>query len=855
MAGAAATQGTAPTTGIFRVHGLLLCLMMLVFGAGALGLVNPNVVQASAVACALVAAYTLVGWRLYIATGGGAWIINALLYLDAVVGVSLFFFTGEFETPNLALVCLVVFMTPLFTSKKHAWGVATTEFVTYLVLMALRHSGSLPYAPLATPENAADWNAALTNEAYLGDHALGFLLLVYGAAFVAGEASLGLLTSQQALETEVDKATAELARQRDQLEAANKELAAVERIRSNFFSNISHEFRTPLTLILGPLEGHLADPTVPPRLRESLDLMLRNARRLLRLINQLLALSRVDASKLALHPVRDDLVRFVRQRAASFHSAAERKGIDFEFASNVDSSEAVFDAAKLEDILYNLLSNALKFTSAGGRIRVRLDVGDEVLLEVRDTGAGIPAEQVDRIFDRFHQVDAGSSRAHEGSGIGLALVHELVEFLGGRIDVQSEVGFGTTFTVVLPPLAADPDVTEPAPAPSPELALASVAPAASAHETTPGADGPHLLLIDDNPDIRSYLRSSLKGFRFTEAGDGEQGLVALREDPPDLVICDVMMPRLDGYGFVREVRRDEALAAIPIILLTAKADPTMRVEGLDAGADDYLSKPFNAAELEARVRNLLLLRSYAQQLQALNANLEARVASQVSQLVRGQRLGRFLPQDVVDQVLGADEEVHLRSERRLVTPMFTDLSGFTALSDRTAPERVTAVLNEYLGAMISIVEEHHGLVDKVMGDGLLILWGATGDSTAAEQARNAVAAGVAMQRRFVDLCESWRQSGLDHEMGLRIGVHQDYVTVGTFGSEYLLSFTAIGTGVNTAARLEKACPEGCVQASFAVHAQVAGDYAWGELKELRLKGLQPLRAAARDPSAAETTPA
>lgn len=405
-------------------------------------------------------------------------------------------------------------------------------------------------------------------------------------------------------------------------------LEEIDELKSRFFANISHEFRTPLTLILGPLEQRLKEADSSDERRETA-MMHRQAGRLLRLINQLLDLSRLDTGRLELSARRIDVVDFLRSLVVSFAPRAESDHISLQFAPAVERADIYVQPDKLEKIVSNLLSNAFSFTPAHGKIRLSV-AGDSntdgafVEIAVEDTGAGIPEDQLPRVFDRFFQADQGARRALGGSGIGLALAKELVELHGGTIHAESRSGFGTKVVVRfrqgkdhLRPedLAEDADqVMSPD---APEIRVTDFEREAvdeTGAEADPGgyavsADAPIVLIVEDNPDVRAYLRRHLaQSYRVEEALDGADGLTKAKELAPDLVVSDVMMPRMDGFALTAAIKADETISHTPVILLTARAEDEDRIEGLETGADDYISKPFNMEELMVRVENLIEVR-------------------------------------------------------------------------------------------------------------------------------------------------------------------------------------------------------------------------------------------------------
>ena len=410
-------------------------------------------------------------------------------------------------------------------------------------------------------------------------------------------------------------------------------LAALDRAKTAFFSNVSHEFRTPLTLMVGPLEDELMDDAAPRGLhRERVETAHRNALRLLRLVNTLLDFSRIEAGRIDASYEPIDLSALTADLASVFRSAVERAGLALVVDCPPLPRGVHVDRDMWEKIVLNLLSNAFKFTFQG-EIRVELRAHDDyVQLRVADTGVGIPESELDRVFERFHRVRHARGRTHEGTGIGLALVQELARLHGGSVDVTSTEGRGTTFTVNirtgiahLPPdrissprqltptsIGALPYVEEalrwlPESGSSP--ATVEGESVAKLRASTQAAGTPaRVLIADDNADMRDYLARILGAhYRVEVVADGALALERLRADPPDLVLSDVMMPTLDGFGLVAAIRADSRTRALPIVLLSARAGEEARIDGLSAGADEYLVKPFSARELLASVASQLEL--------------------------------------------------------------------------------------------------------------------------------------------------------------------------------------------------------------------------------------------------------
>jgi len=413
-------------------------------------------------------------------------------------------------------------------------------------------------------------------------------------------------------------------------------LAELDRAKTIFFSNISHEFRTPLTLMLGPLEDILndRDPAIPVEQLQQIETVHRNGLRLLRLVNTLLDFSRIEAGRIkaVYRPV--ELCGRTAELGSVFRSAMERAGLKYKIDCKPLPEPVYVDVDMWEKIVLNLLSNAFKFTLKG-TVEMTLRAADGYAeLAVRDTGIGIPATELPRIFERFHRIEGAMGRTHEGTGIGLALVDELVRLHGGTVEARSAVGEGTTFTVRIPfgsahlpqdrVLRSDGQAPENTLGAAPfvqealrwltgatadedslttDLANEDLAGLLEQGQEPAGAKRARVLLADDNRDMREYVQRLLaRKYDVTAVADGQQALAAVRENPPDLVLTDVMMPRMDGFELLRALRAESATAAaIPVIMLSARAGEEAESEGLEAGADDYLVKPFTARELMARV--------------------------------------------------------------------------------------------------------------------------------------------------------------------------------------------------------------------------------------------------------------
>ncbi|GAB3344881.1 ATP-binding protein [Lysobacter tyrosinilyticus] len=434
-----------------------------------------------------------------------------------------------------------------------------------------------------------------------------------------------------------------------------EQFAELDRSKTTFFNNVSHEFRTPLTLILGPIEDALSTPN-PVLQGSALSAVHRSARRLLRLVNSLLDFARIEAGRMQSAFVPTDLALLTAGLAGSYQSLMTSAGLILVVDCPPLREPVYVDRAQWEKIVLNLISNAFKFTFQG-RIAVRLRAHDRhVTLTVSDTGTGIPADALSRIFERFHRVEGAKGRSFEGTGIGLAMVRELVRQHGGEIEVHSKVGEGSSFEVTIPlgtaHLPLEQIVTDAGPLAASDSGVDTLEAAQWLHEpvpveAVPADDAAHerarLLLADDNADMREYLVRLLSPRYDVEAVvDGEEALARALQQPPDLVLSDVMMPRMDGVTLLRRLREEPATATIPVVLLSARAGEEAIVAGLETGADDYLVKPFSARELISRVRsNVELARMRRLAAEAAQELAETRAALLQDLEARNQELEAF----------------------------------------------------------------------------------------------------------------------------------------------------------------------------------------------------------------------
>lgn len=474
--------------------------------------------------------------------------------------------------------------------------------------------------------------------------------------------------------------------------------ASLDQMKSTFFTNISHEFRTPLTLIIGPIEDLLNDKKAQ-KFREPLLYIHRNSKRLLQLINQLLDLSKLDVGNYQLNTSRDDIIPFVKQIVHSFSSMAHKKNILLE--TEVDPrlkndlrNETVwfyFDEDVLEKILTNLLANAFKFTPADGNIIVSICLSENGMLElkVEDTGTGIPSEKLPFIFDRFYQADDSHKKQYEGTGIGLALVKELVELHKGKITVKSTINSGTTFSCYFPfnkkNLSKNTAINK-ALFENPVEVITETENVG--HEENVNGSQASVLIVEDQQDVRKYIRSKLADiYTVLEAKNGREGFEMARQHIPDLVISDVMMPEMDGFELCQQLKTDDFTSHIPVILLTARAEDSDKLSGLKTGADAYLIKPFNSKELLLRVHNLIELRN------KLRKKFSGKLIVKPSEITVTSQDSQFM-QRLLDTV-----EKHISDEKFSVE----ELGHEFGMSSSQINRKLKAIINQSAGTFIRTI--------------------------------------------------------------------------------------------------------------------------------------------------------
>ncbi len=451
---------------------------------------------------------------------------------------------------------------------------------------------------------------------------LMFLGVILVVVLILQWRSSRLKKEKEALEKIVFERTLEIRNKNKQLQFQAEQLQEMNKTKSRFIANISHEFRTPITLIKGPISNFLKTKEKKKLPLDSIKMIDRNIDRLLRLVNQLLDLSKLDSRKIKLQLKEGDIYQFLRVISSSFDSYAVERNIIYTSGVPNNTKIALFDQDKLEKIVYNLLSNAFKYSPHNKEVKFLAFIKNGVLkLEVSDMGKGIPKDQLDKIFERFYQIDSSSTRDQEGSGIGLSLTKELVTLMHGDIQVKSVVDKGTVFIVEIPIKIVEEKYLETNK--SVEKMNEQIVHEECHVLQEPENELPIILIVEDNQDMRTFIRKQLQGiYKVLEAVDGLSGINIALKEVPDLIVTDLMMPQVDGISLCKNIRSDKRTSHIPIIMLTAKAQKESKIKGLSEGADDYLLKPFDGEELLVRIKNLIKQRKELQKLYSEQITLE-----------------------------------------------------------------------------------------------------------------------------------------------------------------------------------------------------------------------------------------
>lgn len=354
------------------------------------------------------------------------------------------------------------------------------------------------------------------------------------------------------------------------------------------------------------------------------------------------------------------------------------------------------------------------------------------------------------------------------------------------------------------------------------------------------AMGGTILVVGDDPDLKNNISRIISQYRLIDAAGSDEALRKAEEFQPDLVICDLTTDKKKCFHCLESIKTNHKVNHIPVMVLTENGSADARIEGLEAGADDYIPKPFNEKELRIKVKNLVKLRMQEDRLKRLNRQLQNKISEQLEIIMKNERLTRFFPRKLVKWILADERDVELTSEKKRLTVFFSDLQGFTEFAEATPPERVTGLLNDYFTEMVKIVDRYEGTLDKFIGDGLMVFFGAPDAMDDREQAVRAVTMAVAMQQRMAELREKWKNEGIIKTIRIRMGIHQDMVMVGNFGSRQLMEYTVFGSGVNLANRLESYCEPSNILVSYPIYAHARDVFPFKGVVEQLFRGFERL---------------
>jgi two-component system sensor histidine kinase ChiS len=578
------------------------------------------------------------------------------------------------------------------------------------------------------------------------------------------------------------------------LEDKNAKLQYLNKLKDEFLANTSHELRTPLHAIINLAESLVdgATGTLSYDTCSNLAMIISSGRRLSHLVDDILDFSKLKNKNIELQIKSVGIREIVEIVCTLSLPLASQRHLQLINAISSNLPTVAGDENRLQQILYNLVGNAIKFTEEGTvEISAKTVDNNYLAITVKDTGIGIPKNKLDRIFEFFEQAENSPEREYGGAGLGLAITKKLVELHKGEISVESTVGIGSEFTFTLPIFQGLEESRADKPSfPSRSAVFfnsQSSEVSNNGQQTillSPQQAEFTILIVDDEPVNRQVLINylSLHNYAIVQAANGQQTLAILEGGLiPDLILLDVMMPRMTGYVVCQKIRETWPANQLPIMMLTAKNQVSDLVAGLEAGANDYLSKPIEKDELLARVKTLINIK----QLQTEKAQIR-------------RTLERYLPKEVVNQVLGP-EGSKLGGERRKITILTSDIRGFTAQSERLSPEEVIKIINLYLGYMTDVITKYQGTIDEFMGDGILVLFGAP--MAREDDAERAVACAIAMQLTMSTINEKMKELNLP-ALGMGIGINTGEVVVGNIGSETRCKYGVVGSQVNLTYRIE-----------------------------------------------------
>ncbi|MBF0442279.1 MAG: response regulator, partial [Oligoflexales bacterium] len=562
-----------------------------------------------------------------------------------------------------------------------------------------------------------------------------------------------------------------------------------------------------------------------------------NSNRLYRLVNQLLDFQKLSAGKMELKRSRIEIVSFLRSCLEHFGPSCSSKNVRLDIS--IENKGDIFIKGQidaLEKVAFNILSNALKYSPCGGVIKVDLkETKDTVVITVKDNGPGISKENQEKLFKIFSQVDDSTRREYEGTGLGLALVKELTGAMDGDVFVESSEGQGALFGIKFKKIeeneiAGDLPVANQSDYQPKKWLLGGVnletddEKVDESKERLTG-DGKLIIIIDDLKDMRDLIAKTLvsNGYRHITARDGEEGYQKIIEFKPDLAVIDWMMPKMSGPEVIEKMMDNPNVRSIPTILLTAKSDEESRIAGIKKGAHAYLGKPFNEIELLTTIENLIHLKESEEKVRELNRNLTENV------------LKRFLPHKLVNEIASGKKVLNDEPRSMDITILFCDLVNFTSKAEDIGSHLSSVILNEYFNKMTKIIFRHDGTIDKFMGDGIMVIFGAPEIQFSEAQVTNAIGCAKAMQAEMKDLNERWNKNhGIS--FSIRIGIHKGAGIVGSFGGEERSEYTVIGPVVNMASRIERAATPGGIFFSSNVRDCLPSG-GWSKAGVFNLKGI------------------
>ncbi|MDQ7049899.1 MAG: adenylate/guanylate cyclase domain-containing protein [Enterobacterales bacterium] len=626
----------------------------------------------------------------------------------------------------------------------------------------------------------------------------------------------------------------------------NQHLRRVDQLKDEFLANTSHELRTPLNGIIGIAES-LKEGSAGLQSAKTLNdlgLIIDGGKRLAQLINDILDFKKLTHHTLVLQRKAVDLHSVLNVVVSLLKPLAEHKNLALRNHLPKDLPLVYADEDRLQQIFHNLIGNAIKYTIKGEiSISARVNI-NEIEICVADSGIGINSANVEEIFIPFEQLDISDKVSQKGTGLGLSVTRQLIEQHEGQIWVQSTIDVGSKFYFTLPCwLENQHGQSKQQLADEPEFFLNSHNVDTQSNHSEPVQkpikDGKNndtsqykgsILIADDDPINLQVLTDLLQmnQYQVSSTKDGIEATELGLKEKFDLAILDIMMPGMSGYQVTKKLRQKYSAVELPILLLSARNQPGDVKAGFEAGANDYVTKPIEREVLLSRIHTMLLLGGLVE---AKRQKEHTKTLQQACE-----RLGKYFPKQMVNQIITNDQDNPLVAQRKQITILFADLAGFTSVSDRFEPEAITDILNSFLGRMGELVEQHQGILNEILGDGLVVLFGALDNMTKQQQAQNAASLSLKMQQAMTELSEKWLEAGFDHSVQLRIGVHQDFATVGNFGSKDIVAFRAVGSGVNFAARLESYCSAGEITVSYPIYAQCRDQFEFSELTEVLLKG-------------------